>query len=198
MGVADTLIRLSVGIEDVEDFYRDIEITANSSFEDLHKAIVQSIDFDGKELASFYICDSKWNRKKEITLEDMSDEGEEENAPLIMSKCKLAEYIDDPHQRMIYVYDFLNLYEFYIELSKIIPADKNIKYPRCVRKVGMIPKTGSAISSRIPSDFDEEEVFVEDEAVPKEDDDTLGLYSDADTETGFTEESGEVFDDDKF
>jgi hypothetical protein len=191
--------RFRVLIEDVDDFYRDIEITAGSTFTDLHKAIFQSVDFDGKELASFYICDSKWNRKKEITLEDMSDEEDEEKAPLLMSKCKLSDYIDDPHQRMIYVYDFLNMYEFYIELSKIIPADKKIRYPRCVRKSGMIPKPGSPISSsRVSSDFDEEEIYVENEAGIKDDDDTLGLYSGTDAEAGLAEESGEVFDDDKF
>ncbi|HOT88631.1 MAG TPA: hypothetical protein PL028_03700, partial [Bacteroidales bacterium] len=125
--------RFRVLLEDVEDFYRDIEIAASSTFADFHKAIIQSVDFDGKELASFYICDSKWNRKKEITLEDMSDEDEDEdevsNAPLLMNKCVLAEYIDDPHQRLVYVYDFLNMYEFFIELSKIIPADPKVKYP---------------------------------------------------------------------
>jgi hypothetical protein len=189
--------RFRILIEDVDDFYRDIEIMANSTFADLNKAIIQSVDFDGKELASFFMCDSKWNRKKEITLEDMSDETEEENAPLLMSKCKLAEYIDDPHQRIIYVYDFINMYEFYIELCKIIPSDKNVKYPRCVRKSGMIPKPGSYSSSRVPTEFDEEGIFVENETEIKEDDDTLGLYSDADIESGFTEESGEVFEDDK-
>jgi len=192
--------RFRVLIEDVEDFYRDIEILASSNFEDFHKAIMQSIDLDGKELASFFICDSKWNRKKEITIEDMSDDDDDEveNAPLVMSKCILAEYIDDPHQRLIYVYDFLNMNEFYIELSKIIPADKKVKYPRCVRKSGIIPKTGGYVSSRIPSEFDEEEVFVENETEIKDDDDTLGLYTDTDVEGGFAEESGETFNDDKF
>jgi hypothetical protein len=197
--------RFRILLEDVDDFYRDIEIAASSSFEDLHKAIIQSVDFDGKELASFYICDSKWTRKKEITLVDMSDDEESEeeeegkkNVALVMSKCKLAEYIDDPHQRMVYVYDFLNMYEFYIELSKIIPADKNVKYPRCVRKSGMVPKPGSFVSPHVPSEFDEEEVFTEDEAGLKDEDDTMGMFSEADTEEGMAEETGEVFDDDKF
>jgi hypothetical protein len=189
--------RFRILLEDVDDFYRDIEILSTSTFEEFHKAVYQSVDFDGKELASFYICDSKWNRRQEISLEDMSDE-DDPTAPLMMRRCKLAEHIDDPHQRMVYVYDFLNMYEFYIELCKILPADKNIKYPRCVRKSGMIPKAGSIISSSIPADFDEEEVFVENEAGLKDDDDTMGLYAESDTETGFTEEPGEAFEDDKF
>lgn len=61
----------------------------------------------------------------------------------------------------------------------------------------MIPKPGSYASSSIPSEFDEEGIYVENEADIKEEDDTLGLYSDADIESGFIEESGEVLDDDK-
>ena len=190
--------RFRILSEDIEDFYRDIEISANGTFEDLHKAILKAVDFDGKELASFYISDSKWNRRKEIALIDMSEESDNENAPLIMSKCKLAEYIDDPHQRMIYVYDFLNMYEFYIELSKIVPAEKGVKYPRCIRQSGAIPKEGTPIPSHAPSMIEENEIFVEDEDNLKEDEDAdlLGFYSDTEATGGFTEESGENFEND--
>jgi len=185
--------RFRLLLEDVENFYRDIEIMANSTFEDLHKAILQIVGFDGKELASFYISNSKWNRKKEITLVDMSEEDDNENTPLLMNKCKLSEFIDDPHQRFIYVYDFMNMYEFYIELYKIVPSEKGIKYPRCVKQSGILPKTGSYTPSRSSSIFEAEEIFVEDEAYLKEDDDadSLGLFSDRDEIIGFAEESGD-------
>lgn len=192
--------RFRILLEDVDDFYRDIEIMANSTFEDLHKAIIQSVDFDGQEIASFYICDSKWNRKKEIVLIDMSDEGTE-NPPLVMSKCKLAEYVDDPHQHMIYVYDFLNFYEFSIELSKIFPAEKNVVYPRCIKKSGIVPKSGAPINVDLSSDFEEEAVYVENEEIVnlKDDDDieSLGFFSDINAASGFAEEQGEFLDNEK-
>lgn len=187
-------------LEDVDDFYRDIEITAGDTFETFHKAILQATDLSGKELASFYICDSKWNRRKEIALIDMSLGEEQENAPLIMGKCKLSQFIDDPHQRMIYVYDFLNMYEFYIELSKIIPMEKGVKYPRCIKKSGNIPKSG-AQSVKIPSEFDEEVIYEESTAGGDEENDGSELYSDADISGGFVEDGGEVsesFDEEKF
>lgn len=185
-------------MEDIDDFYRDIEIMANSTFEDLHKAILQAVGFDGKELASFYISNSTWNRMKEITLVDMSEEDDNENAPLLMGKCKLSEFIDDPHQRLIYVYDFLNMYEFYIELYKIVPSEKGIKYPRCVKQSGILPKAGSFIYSQSSSIFEAEEIFVEDEAGLQEDDavDSLGLFSDKDVTSEFAEESSDSFKDD--
>lgn len=188
-------------LEDIDDFYRDIEITAGDTFEHFHNAILQATDLSGKELASFYICDSKWNRRKEIALIDMNGGEEQENAPLIMSKCKLSQFIDDPHQRIIYIYDFLNMYEFYIELSKIIPMEKGAKYPRCIKKSGEIPRYG-AQSIKIPADFDEEDIIYEDAAAVSDDEaDGSELYSDADISSGFVEESGEVsesFDEDKF
>jgi len=191
--------RFRILLEDVDEFYRDIEIMASSSFEAFHKVIMESMPLEGQELASFFICDGKWRRKTEITLEDMTEEGQEEVAPLVMSKCKLAEYIDDPHQKLIYVYDFLNMFEFNIELLKIIPADKNVKYPRCVRKSGIIPKPGSYSSSRIPDDFDEEVVYEDiDAAGAKDDDDTMGLYTINDAEGGLGDESPEAFEDEKF
>ncbi len=187
-------------LEDIDDFYRDIEITAGDTFESFHKAIIHATDLSGKELASFYICDNKWNHRKEIALIDMTNGEEQENAPLIMNKCKLSQFIDDPHQRMIYVYDFLNMYEFYIELSKIIPMEKGAKYPRCVKKTGDIPKYGTQI--KIPDEFDEEDIIYEDSAAASDDEnDGSELYSDADISGGFIEDSGEVsesFDEDKF
>lgn len=190
--------RFRLLLEDVDDFYRDIEIMANSTFEDLHKAILQAVGFDGKELASFYISNSTWNRMKEITLVDMSEEDDKENAPLLMGKCKLFEFIDDPHQRLIYVYDFLNMYEFYIELYKIVQSEKGIKYPRCVKQSGLLPKAGSFIHSRSFSIFDDEEILVEYEAGLQEDDaaNSLSLFSDKDVTSGFAEELSNSFEDD--
>ena len=195
--------RFRILLEDVEEFYRDIEISAGDTFESFHRAIIQAADLSGKELASFYICDSKWNRKKEISLMDMREEEDKdkEKTPLIMSKCKLGQFIDDPHQRLIYIYDFLNMYEFYIELSKIIPAEKGIKYPRCVKKVGAIPRAG-APALNVPAEFDEEEQ-VYDDAPSGGEDDTEGseLFSDTDITSGYVDEGGEAsesFDEDKF
>ncbi len=196
--------RFRVLLEDIEEFYRDIEIKASSTFEEFHKVIKESVGLEGMELASFFICDGKWNRKKEITLVDMSEDDDDDeegaNSPLVMKQCKLAESIDDPHQKLVYVYDFLNFYEFNIELQKIIPTDPKVRYPRCVRKSGMMPKPGSYISRGGISDDFEEEVVYEDASSSrlKDDDDTMGLYTINDVEGGFGEDSPEAFDDETY
>jgi Plasmid pRiA4b ORF-3-like protein len=193
--------RFRILLEDVDDFVRDIEISSGSTFEDFHKAILETVDLDGKELASFFLTDARWIKKQEITLVDMGemdapvrfDEDEDnEKAPLLMSKCKLADYIDDPHQRMIFAYDFLNMYEFYIELSKIIPAEKKVKYPRCIKSEGIIPKAGATISAT-DSLFEAEEIYVDEGSLSQKDgDEEDDMYADKDADS--EEDGGDKFD----
>jgi hypothetical protein len=137
--------------DEIEDFVRDYEILADQTFKDFHDIIVESISgLEGNELASFYICDRKWEKKTEITLIEMDsdknkDYMEEDNIPkVIMSESVLSDFIDDPHQRLIYEYDFLNIKTFYIELlktSEVTKAASKKKYPLCSNAFGEMPKS---------------------------------------------------------
>ena len=135
--------------EDQDEFLRDIDILASQSFEDFHQFLITMFKLKSDELASFYICDNKWRRLKELTLIDMSqdedfvDEDEDEKPVkknklpvFVMKQVKIKDMIDDPHQRLIYEYDFLNPVVFYIELFKIVPGDKRRNYPLCSRSEG--------------------------------------------------------------
>ena len=136
--------------DEVEDFVRDYEILAEQTFKEFHDIILSSIGLDGLELASFYLCDSRWEKKKEVTLLDMDIEEEQQELAeeregyipkTIMSESVLSDFIDDPHQYLIFEYDFLNIKTFYIELVKTFEdaGDEN-KYPCCVYSVGDMPK----------------------------------------------------------
>jgi hypothetical protein len=58
-----------------------------------------------------------------------------------MSKSKLCDYIIDPHQKMIYIYDFIELWTILIELNGIEIKEKaGVKYPVCTKTVGLSPK----------------------------------------------------------
>jgi len=131
--------------DEVEDFVRDFELLADHTFYDFHEIIVQNIaGLDGFELASFYICDNKWNKLKEITLMDMEDNEEEKDdqrmPKMTMEESILSNLIDDPHQRLIYEYDFLNIKTFFIELLRSSVANAKFTYPRCTASAGELPK----------------------------------------------------------
>ncbi|NLJ83205.1 MAG: plasmid pRiA4b ORF-3 family protein [Bacteroidales bacterium] len=138
--------------DDVEDFVRDYEILAKQTFKDFHQCIIDSIQgLNPEELASFYICDRKWNKRNEITLMDMSidqddeeeelrDEEEGEVQPTItMDEARISDFIDDPHQRIIYEHDFLNIRTFYIELLKSYEAKPDKTYPVCIHSSAELP-----------------------------------------------------------
>lgn len=144
--------------DDIEGFVRDYEIGAKQTFQDFHDIIIQSIKgLDPKELASFYICDRKWNKMKEITLFDMDSEVEsftnkadEEMEDLdqylvtekqVMKDAVISQFINDPHQRIIYEQDFLNLHTFYIELLKSNEGKDGKVYPVCTQSNGELPKS---------------------------------------------------------
>lgn len=148
--------KFRVYFDEVEDFVRDIEILSNDNFESLHQILYSSIGLEGNELASFSLCDSKWNKQNEITLIDMKDD-EVEDTPeydeedgyttkthlpkFIMKDSILNKMISDPHQHILYEYDFLNPKVFYIELMKVAQADEKTTYPRCTHKEQELPKS---------------------------------------------------------
>lgn len=138
--------------EDQEDFLRDIEIKPGQTFREFHDIILKSVGIEGQELASFFVCDRKWNKTKEITLINMMTEGEathevteDEDAPvkvkipvLVMDDVKIRDVIEDPHQRLLFEYDFLNPRTFFIELTRILDADEKKVYPLCVKQEGIL------------------------------------------------------------
>ena len=164
--------KFRVYYDEVEDFVRDIEILSNDNFESLHKALLDAIPLDGKELASFYICESKWNKQKEISLMDMEDDEAKEipeyeeddefslrsRLPIsVMHDSLLKDYISDPHQHIMYEYDFLRPKVFYIELQKVLQVQDGVSYPRCTHKVKEMPKENK--NFRLPNPDDD---YVED------------------------------------
>ena len=141
--------RFRILFDEQEDFLRDIEIKPGQTFKDFHDIILQSVDIEGNELASFFICDPGWNKEREITLIDMglkvpdSDFDDDDRKPvsvpipvMIMEDVKIREVIDDPHQRILFEYNFLNPITFFIELTKIVEGDPKKEYPLCVKKEG--------------------------------------------------------------
>jgi hypothetical protein len=157
-----------------DEFLRDIEIKSTQTFKDFHTIIKKSASIDGNELASFFICDRKWNKLKEITLIDMEEgdtdgvdnmddeQDKDYRVPLsVMDKAILKDYIDDPHQRLLYEYDILNQCALFIELIHISPTESKTKYPVCVKSKGSLTAPKINRDDFIPEDVDERELLKE-------------------------------------
>ncbi|MFH0894012.1 MAG: hypothetical protein V2A54_06220 [Bacteroidota bacterium] len=151
--------RFRIIIEDLDDFYRDIEIKSKQTFEELHNAIQRAVEFDNKQMASFYMCNQNWQKGQEITLVDMS--AEDNHDIVAMKGAILSDYIEDPRQKIMYVFDFLDMWTFYLELVKVIPdAEKGISYPRITKSVGKAPKQDRGVPNLAAKS---DEMFFDDE-----------------------------------
>jgi len=131
------IYKFRITLDVLDDVIRDIAIRNTDTFEDLHFAIVQAFGFDGKEIASFYKADDKWNQGEEIALEDMSDG---RSALKIMNDTILKDILSEKQTKLIYVYDFLNMWTFYVEMADITEPESTKSYPDLLFAQGQIPE----------------------------------------------------------
>lgn len=138
--------RFKTCLEDNEDVYRDIEIKASQSFEQFHSIIQEAYKFDNKHSASFFVSDDYWRKGQEITLkkEDLPLEEEEIRKKVdpkkLMADTKIAKYIEQPHQRFLYVFDTNVQWTFLIEMIKITEENTKSNYPLIYKSQGTAPK----------------------------------------------------------
>jgi len=180
------IYKFRVLFDEVDDFVRDIEISCSDNFEQFHQALIRFTGLTGGEMASFSICDSKWNKRNEITLMDLSDDDDFEEEPVyddedqystktklprfLMSESVLNKFITEPRQCILYEYDFLNPKVFYIELLKVAEEQSGVVYPRCVfsskelpvKPVEILPSDDGNFSSDYDDGYNDEDFDNED------------------------------------
>lgn len=83
-------------------------------------------------MASFYKTDKNWNEGEEIPLFSM-----EENSTVCMQNFTIQNCITKVGDKLIYVYDFLNLWTFFVELKEILEEKK---VPKISLSFGNTPK----------------------------------------------------------
>ena len=150
------IYKIRIILDTKEDIFRDIEIEAENSLEDLHNAITQAFGFLGDEMASFYTCDEKWNQLEEIALFDMSEKGSDVR---LMNETFLEDILTKENPKLIYVYDFLSMWTFFIELADIVENVEGFDYPHLLFSFGELPDTPPEKNFESDPTFDFEEPF---------------------------------------
>ena len=146
------IYKFRVIVDTEEDVFRDIEIETNSSFEEFHKAILDSFDFEEGEMASFYMSNEQWEKGLEIPLMDMAGD-----AALSMKSTKLSDMVSKPSEKILYVYDFMRMWIFYVELMEVKKDAPSTIYPRVALVFGDAPSQDSKEMDLFGSEFSEEE-----------------------------------------
>src|ERR1700744_730615 len=133
------LYRFRVTFEDYDDVVREIDIKSNQTFEDLHKAIHQTTGYNPEFSSSFYVANDQWIKGEELTY--LPNQRRIDRGIKLMEKAKLSNFIDDPHQKFYYTFNFDRPFDFHVELIKIIIDETpGIIYPNVVKSVGEAPR----------------------------------------------------------
>ena len=127
------IYRIRIILDVKEDVFRDIEIEATSTLEDLHHAITQSFGFLGNEMASFYKSNESWYQGEELPLESMENGSNMRDEPL-------NKIFTSSQHHLIYVYDFLNLWTYFVELKETADIISSSSYPNLIYSKGDVPE----------------------------------------------------------
>jgi hypothetical protein len=104
-------------------------------------------------MASFYVSDEQWNQGEEISLFDLS----EDTSAKLMNDTEIKSIVYEMQPKLIYVYDFFNLWTFYVELAEIVDEVEGLTYPNLMFSKGQIPDSApeKVFESEDVDDFDE-------------------------------------------
>jgi len=155
------IYRFRVTFEDYEDVYRDIDMVSKSTFLDLHEAIHKSTGYPTDASSSFYVSNDQWKKGTEIALAPAKRKID--SGVLLMEDIRLSKFIDDPHQKFYYIYNFERPYDFHVELIKIL-KEEGKEYPSIFKSVGQAPRLIAAANFPTSSDDDDDdEDIIEDD-----------------------------------
>ena len=148
-------LRVILDNDTKEDILRDVEIDKNSNLTDLHELILLSFNFSADQMASFYTVDEDWNQINEISLMNFEESTDSMDSMLI------ANVLNNQNTKLLYIYDFINMWTFYVELIEEAEEINNILYPRIIFSVGNVPE--KAPEKKFTNEHKGEEDLDEDE-----------------------------------
>ena len=167
------IYRFRIILDTDEDVFRDIEIEASATLEDFHNTITQSFGFEGDEMASFYKANEFWEEGEEIALFDL---GEEAGEIRIMNETFIEDVVSRKDTKLIYIYDFLSMWTFMVELADIAEPEEGQSYPNLMYVHGQIPAEAPEKEfTSEPIESDDDDYFEEDYDLDPEDYEDLGF-----------------------
>ncbi len=132
------IFRFTIVSDEVDEFFREIRIDADSTFLDFCQAILGTCKYSDDQMTSFYITDDEWEKVCEITREDMGFSSYDEDV-YTMENTSLRSLLDDVPMRLKFIFDTFNNRAFYIELKEMIPG-KNLDAAEITRSIGDAPQ----------------------------------------------------------
>ncbi|SFJ74796.1 pRiA4b ORF-3-like protein [Halobacillus dabanensis] len=147
--------------------WRRIEIRSDSTFADLHDAIQSVMEWEGSHLHTFRVKKPGKSKKMfdikpefpDSILEPVGDGYDDEEE-------QIGEWMLNPGDEAIYIYDLGDDWEHLIELEEVKEPQPLMAYPRCVKAVRVAPEEDSRMV--VMQQIEEEGQWTPDREVPSE------------------------------
>lgn len=137
------IYRFKISFEDYDDVTREIDVLPKHTFLDLHKALHATTGYDPELSSSFYVSNDRWKKGAEIAY--LPSESKKGQGVALMEESKLNRFVNDPHQKFYYVYNFDRPLDFHVQLIKILKEEEGKAYPALFKSVGQVPKLAGSI-----------------------------------------------------
>ena len=140
-----------------EDVLRDIVIDSGTSLIEFSKIISTEFGFDSSEISTFHNTDDNWEQLDEIKIFKIDDKDE------IMDNIPISNFFISKNDKLIFIYDFLNYWTFFIELYEVGDfINDNSKY-FVINSIGKVPKEAPSnifnVSDNMnETDFDDNQI----------------------------------------
>lgn len=125
---------------------REIEVLENANLYRLAETIIDSYGFDFDHCFGFFskIAESHYfdSEKKYELFTDLIEEGEnlEPTGAESVKKTKIKDVWQKIGDKMLFLFDYGDCWQFIIELKSFGEKDLNKKYPLILKKIGKSPK----------------------------------------------------------
>lgn len=142
------IYRFRISFEDYDEVTRDIDVLSKQTFLDLHQALHASTGYNPEVPSSFYVSNDQWKKGEEIAY--LPNDRKSERGVTLMENARLSRFVNDPHQKFYYTYNFDRPFDFHVQLIKILKEEEGKAYPALSKSVGQAPKPlGAAV---VPTD----------------------------------------------
>jgi hypothetical protein len=116
------------------DVLRDIIIDSSISLIEFSNIISSEFGFDSSEISTFHHTDENWEQLEEIKIFKIDDQDK------IMDNVSISNFFIAKDDKLIFIYDFLNYWTFFVELYEVGEFNINDEKYLTINSIGEVPK----------------------------------------------------------
>ena len=128
--------KLRIILDAEENVVREILFDGGDHLEKVNHTIASTFELNPGEMSCFYLSDENWNQGEEIPLMDM---GMFDHPIKAMADYSL-DLLTETNRHLLFVYDFMNMWTFYIEITPHVLKDPKPELPLVIFSMGSRPE----------------------------------------------------------